>query len=94
MQPRTGEVYVNRGNLYFVGNDFGKAISEYDQALDLGLSKEHVAYFNRAMAHEHLGDLASAEQDYLRAIDLSPQWAIPQARLDALRRKAERSADP
>ncbi|MBI2993507.1 MAG: tetratricopeptide repeat protein [Gammaproteobacteria bacterium] len=86
LNPPSGEVFVNRGNLSFLTNAYSDAINEYTRALELGLEKDHIAYYNRAMAYERVRNFDGAEADYRRAIELKPQWFMPQARLDSLLR--------
>ena len=89
LKPEFGEIHVNVGNVYFLGKVFDKAIEEYTQAIDLESTKIHIAYINRGMAYESLGDFNNAETDYRAAIELLPEAALPQVRLDQLLRKKE-----
>ena len=82
-----GEIYVNRGNLYFMGRSFRKAIDEYNHAIELGLSKEHIAFLNRGMAYENLKDIESAEADYRRALEILPEWSTATRKLEELLEK-------
>jgi tetratricopeptide (TPR) repeat protein len=85
LDPQTGEVYVNRGNLFFMGEAFDKAVAEYSTAIQLGLSKEHIAYYNRGLAWEKLKESEKAAADYRRAAELAPAWTQPQEKLERLR---------
>jgi len=87
MMPDAGEIYVNRGNIFFMSQVFDEAVAEYSHALELKLSKKHVAYYNRGMAYERLGDYDRAREDYIKAQELSPQWNFPKAKLEKLARK-------
>ena len=82
--PQTGEVYVNLGNLYLLSQKYDVAIEQYTTAIELTLTKNHIAHFNRAMAYENNKEFANAEADYRRAIELSPEWVLPQLRLERL----------
>ena len=84
LSPETGEVYVNRGNLLFLRKNYSEAVDEYSRALSVGLSKDHIAHYNRGMAYEKMGDISNAESDYRRAMELVPEWYLPQARLDQM----------
>lgn len=84
LEPHSGVVYVNRGNLSFIDKDYGSAVADYSRALRLGVPVSQVAYYNRGMAFEYMGDLARAERDYRQAIKLAPKWGKPRARLDIL----------
>ena len=85
--PQTGEVYVNLGNLYLLSQKYDVAIRQYTTAIELTLTKNHIAHFNRAMAYENNKEFANAEADYRRAIELSPEWVLPQLRLERLLKK-------
>lgn len=83
----TGEAYVNRGNLWFLGKRLENAIQDYDRAIDLGVERPHVAHLNRAMAHEQLGNLDKAKRDYQSALEYRNDWAQAQTRLDRVEKK-------
>ena len=89
LDPETGEVYVNLGNLYLLSRKYDVAIRQYTTAIELNLTKNHIAHFNRAMAYENNKDFDSAAADYRRAIELSPEWALPQLRLERLIRNTQ-----
>jgi tetratricopeptide (TPR) repeat protein len=91
LRPDFGELYVNIGNVYFMGQVYDKAIQEYTNALDKNTSKSHIAYFNRGMAYEGLGNLDSAENDYRTATELMPEWSLAQDKLKELQIKKSRS---
>ena len=87
--PKTGEVFVNLGNLYLLSKKYDVAIQQYTTAIELTLTKNHIAHFNRAMAYENNKELDNAAADYRRAIELSPEWALPQLRLERLIRNTQ-----
>ena len=84
LDPASGEVFVDRGNIAFIRRFYDRAISDYTRALELGLEMDHIAYFNRAMAQEHLRNFEDAKSDYRRAMELEPKWYKPRIRLDSL----------
>ncbi|MDE0286650.1 MAG: tetratricopeptide repeat protein [Gammaproteobacteria bacterium] len=88
--PETGEVYVNLGNLYLLSQKYDVAIEQYTTGIELTLTKDHIAHFNRAMAYENNKEFSNAEADYRRAIELSPEWVLPQLRLERLLKKAQK----
>ena len=90
LEPATGEVYVNLGNLYLLSRKYDVAIQQYTTAIELTLTKNHIAHFNRAMAYENNKEFANAEADYRRAIELSPEWVLPQLRLERLIRNIQK----
>ncbi len=87
MDSDTGEAYVNRGNLWFLGKRLESAIEDYDKAIDLGVERPHVAHLNRAMAHEQLGNLVQAKRDYQAALGYRNDWSQAQTRLDRVEKK-------
>ena len=90
LEPDTGEVYVNLGNLYLLSQKYDVAIQQYTTAIELTLTKNHIAHFNRAMAYENNKEFDNAEADYRRAIELSPEWVLPQLRLERMMRNMEK----
>ena len=90
LEPETGEVYVNVGNLYLLSKKYDVAIEQYTTAIELTLTKNHIAHFNRAMAYENNKEFDNAEADYRKAIELSPEWVLPQLRLERLIRNIEK----
>lgn len=87
LHPQTGEVYVNLGNIYLLGKKYDLAIAQYTTALELTLRQDHVAHFNRAMAYENNLEFDNAATDYRKTIELSPEWLLPQLRLERLLKK-------
>ena len=90
LKPEFGEIHVNIGNVYFLGKVFDKAIEEYTTAIELETTKIHIAHINRGMAYESLGDFDNAETDYRLVMELFPDAALPQVRLDQMLRKKEK----
>lgn len=80
-RPDLGEAYVNRGAALILQGDYQGAITSINRGLELGAEDPHEAYFNRAIAHEKLDDMRAAYADYRRAIELKPDWALPQQEL-------------
>jgi tetratricopeptide (TPR) repeat protein len=80
-RPELGEAYVNRGAALILQGDYQGAITSISRGIELGAEDPHEAYFNRAIAHEKLDDMRAAYADYRRAIELKPDWALPQQEL-------------
>lgn len=91
LSPDFGEIYVNVGNIYYLGKLYDKAIEEYSSAIEKNTHRRHVAYFNRGMAYEKLGEFAKAETDYRTVMELVPDWVLPQTRLTELQNKMNNS---
>ncbi len=84
LKPEFGEIHVNIGNIYFINDDYYGAVQEYTAAIEKETTKAHVAYINRGMAYEKIGDLQNAEKDYRVALEFLPGASLPLVRLDQL----------
>lgn len=77
INPKLGEVHVNRGVLYMAEERFSDAVVEINRGLELGVEEPAKAYYNRALAYEGLNDAAAAYEDYRKAQALAPNWSAP-----------------
>ena len=94
IDPNKGEIYVNRGNAWFMSGDLNKAIEDYLHAADLGIEQPRIIYLNLGIAYERQGSLRMAETAYEEALALSPQWPLALNSLTMLREKIEAEANP
>jgi tetratricopeptide (TPR) repeat protein len=81
VDPNLGEAYVNRGAAYVGSRRYGEGLTQIDRGLAMGVKEPQKAYFNRAIAHENLGDVKSAYLDYSKAAELDPDWDAPKTEL-------------
>lgn len=88
LQPELPEAYVSRGNLWFLAENFDRAISDYDKSLSLRLSRAYVAFYNRGLAYERKGDSEKAIADFRQASQLQPTWSLPQQKIDRMNEAA------
>ena len=72
LQPDLGEAYMNRGAAQVGARRFSQGLADLDKAIGLGVKEPEKAYYNRALAHEKLGQWREAYFDYLKAIELNP----------------------
>lgn len=79
--PELSEAWINRGTVYRRKGDFAHSIADITKGLDLGAAEPAKAHYNRALAHEGMGDLKSAYLDYRQAATLAPDWGPPQTEL-------------
>jgi tetratricopeptide (TPR) repeat protein len=79
--PTMGEALVNRGAARLGLKSPEAALADINRALELGVSEPAKAYYNRAIAHERLGDIRSAWLDYTKAAELDPEWDAPRKEL-------------
>lgn len=75
------EAHLNRAAALVQMGQHGPAIAEITEALSLGVSEPHKAYFNRAAAREALGDVRGAYEDYSTALEIQPDWGPASAEL-------------
>lgn len=81
IDPNLGEAYVNRGAAYVGTRRYDEGLAQIDRGLALGVKDPQKAYFNRAIAHEKLGDVKAAYLDYSKAAELDPEWQAPKTEL-------------
>lgn len=81
VDPSLGEAYVNRGAAYVGSSRYAQGLAQIDRGLALGVKDPQKAYFNRAIAHEKLGDVKAAYLDYSKAAELDPDWEAPKTEL-------------
>ena len=72
--PQAANVYVNRGAALMKTGQFENARADFDHALQLNADNQAVAYFDRGMANEKLGNLSAAYHDYKWAQNLQPDY--------------------
>lgn len=83
--PNLAEGYTHRGVALLAQHDYSSAIEALNQGLALEPSEPAKVYFNRAIAHEELGDIPAAYHDYRRAAELAPEWRAAQRELSRFR---------
>lgn len=81
LAPTRGEAHVNRGAALMLNGDYQGAIESINEGIALDTNEVHKAYFNRAIAHEELGQLRAAYEDYQQAASLAPEWQSPRMEL-------------
>jgi tetratricopeptide (TPR) repeat protein len=81
LKPDMGEAYVNRGGALVGQKRYMEALLDIDKGLALGPEEPEKAYYNRGLANEGLDDIKAAYFDYLRALELKPDWDIPRREL-------------
>jgi tetratricopeptide (TPR) repeat protein len=74
MNPNMPDIYINRGTALMRAARYEEARASFDQAVSLAGANTHVAYFNRALVEEKLGNIRDAYRDYKRAAALAPDY--------------------
>jgi tetratricopeptide (TPR) repeat protein len=75
------QAYVNRGYTLIALMRWADSIEAFDRGISLGSEEQAKAHFNRGIAHEELGHVREAYQDYLKASELDPLWEEPKQEL-------------
>lgn len=55
----------------------------YSKSLEIN-PHPYMAFYNRGVLYEGIGDMENARNDYMRAIEIKPNWDVPKKRLEAL----------
>ena len=80
--PGFPEAHLNRGNAFLFLDRFDLAVSDYDAAIEGGSRRLHAAYYNRGLAREAQKEPKLAYQDFRRAAELNPSWAVAATRVE------------
>ena len=85
------EAHVNRGASLVALKRWAEGVEALDSGLTLEPDQADKAYYNRAIAHEELGNIRAAYFDYMKASELSPEWEQPRIQLTrfSVRKKAD-----
>jgi tetratricopeptide (TPR) repeat protein len=91
IDPGIAEVHVNHGASMVALKRWKEGLDSLDRGLAMEPLEPEKAYYNRAIAHEELGDVRGAYMDYLKASELKPEWEQPRMQLTrfTVRRKGE-----
>lgn len=80
--PDQPDALINRGiTMLAAGQDIGQSLAFIDRGIAGGPQRPWVGYYGRAVANELAGRDAAAYQDYRRAQELRPDWALPRQAL-------------
>ncbi len=68
------EAFINRGNSWFLAGRFDDALEDYERALDAGLNKAWMAWYNIGLAYDQKKQPEKALEAYQKALDLNPDF--------------------
>ena len=77
IDPNQPEAYLNKGVVLIRQDDPDAALPLFTMALEKNTRKPALAYYGRGIAHEELGNIRSAYDDYKRAAREAPNWKEP-----------------
>ncbi len=70
------EGYVDRGATKIVLKRYKEAVKDINRGIELGAKRPHIAYYDRAIAYEALGNVRGAYEDYKKAVELEPEFTL------------------
>ena len=76
IDPTLGEGYVDRGATYIALRQYSEALQDINKGLDMGARQPQIAYYDRAIVNEALGNIRGAYQDYKKAVELEPDFTL------------------
>lgn len=65
---------MDRGAALIALKEYDAAIKDIDKGLSLGAKQPEVAYYDRAMANEAIGDIPGAYKDYQQSLAAQPDF--------------------
>jgi tetratricopeptide (TPR) repeat protein len=74
--PDLSEGYVDRGAALIEKKQYAEALASINRGIELGAKKPELAYYDRAIANEGLGDIPAAYKDYQQALAVQPNFAM------------------
>jgi tetratricopeptide (TPR) repeat protein len=74
--PNLGEGYVDRGAVMILFQRYDEALKDIDKGIGMGAKKPEIAYYDRAIVDEALGDIRGAYEDYKKAVELAPDFTL------------------
>jgi tetratricopeptide (TPR) repeat protein len=87
MDSEVSAAYINRGNSYFLTQQYDLAIDDYSEALELNPKDPYIAHFNRGLANEAIQESELAFADFVRVTELRPGWGPAEYRVEQYRLK-------
>lgn len=80
-----GTVYLNRSATLIALKRYADALADADKAIALKPPRIEIAYYNRGLADESLGNIEDAYHDYQNALAAAPDFAAAQEQLTRFR---------
>jgi tetratricopeptide (TPR) repeat protein len=71
-----GEGYVDRGAVHILLKNYKAAVADISKGLELNANRPEIAYYDRAIANEALGNIRDAYIDYKKAVEIRPDFAL------------------
>jgi tetratricopeptide (TPR) repeat protein len=85
LNPSLGEAYVDRGAVMIVLKRYDDALADLDKGISLGANRPQIAYYDRAIVDEALGNIRAAYEDYKKAAEIQPDFTLATEQLARFR---------
>ena len=85
MDAGLAEGYVDRGAAMIALRRYDDAIVDIDKGISLGTNRPQIAYYDRGIADEALGNIRAAYGDYKKAAEIQPDFALATEQLARFR---------
>jgi tetratricopeptide (TPR) repeat protein len=85
LNPGLGEAYVDRGAALLVLKRYDDALADLDKGISLGANRVQIAYYDRAIVDEALGNIRAAYDDYRKAAEIQPDFTLATEQLARFR---------
>ena len=89
LEPDMPEAFISRGNLWYLAEKYQRAADEYSKAMKMDFSRMHIAFYNRGISNEKLGNKDAAIADIKEALKLQPDFKQARDRLEFLSKPAK-----
>jgi tetratricopeptide (TPR) repeat protein len=79
------EGYVDRGAAMIALRRYDDAVADISKGISLGANRPQIAYYDRGIADEALGNIRAAYEDYKKAADIQPDFHLATDQLSRFR---------
>lgn len=77
LDDRLSDAWLNKGFLKLRQGNGREALPLLQKGIDRGARRQALAIFARGVAYEQMGQFRSAYEDFKKAHDMEPGWALP-----------------
>ncbi len=81
LEPGLGDGHVDRGAVLIALKRYDEAMVEINKGIDLGLTYEHIGYYDRGVAEFDLGRITESYYDFKKASEIAPDFLPAQEQL-------------
>lgn len=85
MDAGLAEGYVDRGAAMIALRRYDDAVAEISKGISLGANRMQIAYYDRGIADEALGNIRAAYEDYKKAVEIQPDFQLARDELSRFR---------